>query len=235
MTDLPGWLAILAGGLVVTIGLTAATGVLAVIWSGLLATASISPWRWLRGTARLYADIFRSIPLLALLIFVYFGLGPYASKLGVSSFWLAVLALTLSESSYMAEVYRGALQSIPGSQWEAALSLGLSWPATVRLVVLPQALLPAIPSTVNALIATLKDSSLASLIAVNEVTQTATILVSDTFLPLQVYTVLGALYFVLIAPLSYVSKRLEAMLGSQFGVRARTGAVALQPVADARV
>ena len=169
--------------------------------------------------ARGYADVFRSIPLLALLIFIYYGLGPIAGQLNISAFWLAVLGLTLSKSSYLAEVYRSGLQAIPVEQREAAESLGLDWRQTLGLVVLPQALPPAVPGTVNLMIGTIKDSSLASLISVQEVTLTATILVSQTFLPLQVYLVLAVMYVALIAPLALAARLLERWLAHRFGLR----------------
>lgn len=222
MSDLASWVAILLGGLWVTILLSVAAGIATIIFSTLLAIASVCPSSVLRILARAYTDIFRSIPLLALLIFIYYGLGPLAVQLNISAFWLAVLSLTLSESSYLAEVYRGGLQAIPVEQREAAESLGLDWGKTLRLVVIPQALPPAIPGTVNLLIATIKDSSLASLIAIQEVTLTATTLVSQTFLPLQVYLVLAVMYVALIAPLAATARLLERWLARRFGLHPHT-------------
>jgi His/Glu/Gln/Arg/opine family amino acid ABC transporter permease subunit len=211
MNELLQWLGILGSGLLVTVELALAATALTVAFSAVLALADISPWRIVRLPALLYADVFRSIPLLALLIFVYYGLGPFASKLGISAFWLAVAGLTISESAYLSEVYRGGLQAIPDGQWDAAASLGLGWFSTARLVVLPQALPPAVPSTMNMAIAILKDSSLASLIAVPEVTLTATFLVSETFRPLQVYAVLALLYLALVVPLTLLAHRVEGL------------------------
>jgi His/Glu/Gln/Arg/opine family amino acid ABC transporter permease subunit len=213
-----GWVAILAGGLVVTLELTLFAVVFTIAWSTLLAVGNISPWRPVRLLASLYCDLFRSIPLLALIIFMYYGLGGLTARLGISDFWLMVAALTLSESAYLAEIYRGGLLAIPQGQWEAAESLGLGWWATLRLVVLPQALPPAVPSTLNMVIAAIKDSSLASLIAIGEVTLVATTLVSETFEPMQVYLVLAVLYLALIVPIALVSHRLEARLGAGLGV-----------------
>jgi His/Glu/Gln/Arg/opine family amino acid ABC transporter permease subunit len=211
MNELLQWLAILGSGLLVTVELTLAATALTVVFSAGLALADISPWRSVRIPALFYADVFRSIPLLALLIFVYYGLGPLASKLGISAFWLAVAGLTISESAYLSEVYRGGLQAIPDGQWDAAASLGLGWFSAARLIVLPQALPPAVPSTMNMVIAILKDSSLASLIAVPEVTLTATVLVSETFRPLQVYAVLALLYLALVVPLTLLAHRVERL------------------------
>jgi His/Glu/Gln/Arg/opine family amino acid ABC transporter permease subunit len=213
-----GWLAILAGGLVVTLELTFFAAIFTVVWSTLLAIGNISPQRPVRWLASLYCDLFRSIPLLALVIFMYYGLGGVTAGLGISDFWLMVAALTLSEAAYLAEIYRGGLLAIPQGQWEAAASLGLGWLASLRLVVLPQALPPAIPSTLNMVIAAIKDSSLASLIAVGEVTLVATTLVSETFEPMQVYFVLAVLYLALIVPIALLSHWLEARLGAGLGV-----------------
>jgi His/Glu/Gln/Arg/opine family amino acid ABC transporter permease subunit len=214
MSELVAWFAILAGGLVVTLELIICTALFTIVLSAALAICSISPWRFVRVLVSLYADLMRSIPLLALLIFLYYGLGRIAVGLGVSAFWLVVAGLTMSESAYLGEIYRGGLLAIPESQWEAAASIGLGWPSTIRLVVLPQALPAAIPSTLNMLISIIKDSSLASLVAVAEVTLVATILVSQTFEPMQVYLVLALLYLILIVPLSLLARWVEARVGS---------------------
>jgi His/Glu/Gln/Arg/opine family amino acid ABC transporter permease subunit len=213
-----GWLAILAGGLVVTLKLTFFAAVFTVVWSTLLAIGNISPHRPVRLLASLYCDLFRSIPLLALIIFMYYGLGGMTARLGIPDLWLMVAALTLSQSAYLAEIYRGGLLAIPQGQWEAAESLGLGWWGVLRLVVIPQALPPAVPSSLNMVIATIKDSSLASLIAVNEVTLVATTLVSETFEPMQVYLVLAVLYLALIVPVALLSHWLEMRLGVGQGV-----------------
>jgi polar amino acid transport system permease protein len=218
MSVLVSWLAILAGGLIVTIKLSAFTVLFAVVCSALLAICAISPWRPLRALAAVYCDLFRSIPLLALLIFVFFGLGRILSGLGISPFWLAVASLVINESAYLGEIYRGTLLSIPQTQWEAASSLGLGWVSILRLVVLPQAFPPAVPSTLNLLIGIIKNSSLASLVAVGEVTQTATILVSETFEPMQVYLVLSFLYLALILPISLLARWLERRVGAGVGL-----------------
>jgi His/Glu/Gln/Arg/opine family amino acid ABC transporter permease subunit len=209
------WLAILAGGLVVTVELVAVSMVLTIVVSVGLAIGSVSPWRPVRLLVAMYSDLLRSIPLLALLIFLYYGLGRLAVEFGISGFWLVVAGLTLSESAYLGEIYRGGLLAIPAGQWEAAASLGLTWPAMIRYVVLPQAVPPAVPSTLNMLIGVIKNSSLASLVAVNEVTLVATILVSDTFQPMQVYLVLALLYLLLIFPISLLSQWLERRLGKR--------------------
>jgi polar amino acid transport system permease protein len=215
------WIAILAAGLWVTVQLSFFAVLATVILSSVIAMASIMPWRPLRVAAQIYVDVVRSTPLLALLMFLYFALGPLVGRFGVSAFWLAVLGLTLSESSYLAEVYRGGLLAIPTAQWEAGESLGLRWGQVIRRVIVPQALPPGVPGTVNFMIATIKDSSLASLITVNEVTLVATSLVSATFKPFQVYLVLGLMYLALITPFALASRGLEGWIARRFGLQAR--------------
>lgn len=222
MSELAGWLAILAAGLVVTIELAAATLVLSVILSGLIALMSISPWAPLRALARLYVDVFRSIPILALAISVYYGLGAQLTSLGITPFGTAVGVLTIIESAYLAELYRGALESIRRAQWDAASSVGLGWLSTVRHVILPQALPPAIPVTLNMAIAIIKDSSLVSLIAVSEITLVANQLIAETFKPIQVYGLVALLYLVLVLPLSQASRLIERAVARRLGIRPRT-------------
>ncbi len=223
MHELAGWLAILAGGLVVTIELAAATLVLSVVLAGILALMSISPLRVLRIFATVYVDIFRSIPILALAISVYYGLGAELTSLGITPFETAVGVLTLIEGAYLAELYRGSLQSIRQQQWDAASSIGLGWMATVRQVILPQALPPAVPITLNMAIAIIKDSSLVSLIAVSEITLVANQLIAETFQPIQIYTMVALLYIALILPLSFISKRLEIIVSRRLGLTHRGG------------
>jgi len=213
-------------GLVGTIQLAAIASITTVLLAGALAIGRISPVRALRIIARVDVDLFRSIPLLALLIFFFFGLGPL---LGLSAFWLAVAALTFTESAYLGEVYRGALESIPASQWEAARSLGMSWRRIVRLIVIPQAVLPAIPATVNLLIAVIKDSALASLIAVGELTLSATILTSLTFKPVEVYLVVGLIYLAIIVPLSLLANYSERIVERRVGLRMATVSLLAAP------
>lgn len=206
--DLRDWLPVFFTGFVVTLELVGATLLFTIPMAGIISVSRICPSTVLRVVALGYVDLFRSIPLLALLTFVYYGLGRIV--VGVPTFWLGVACVGLNSSAYLAEVYRGGLQSLPSSQWEAASSLGLSWTQTMRRVIVPQAILPAIPGTVNAFVFIVKDSSLVSLITVAEITLQASQLVSETFLPLQIYVILAGWYLVLTIPATLLGGRLEA-------------------------
>lgn len=222
MSTLINWLGILGAGFVVTIELSALTLVFSVVLAGLVALMSISPWRPIRAMASTYVDVFRSIPILALAISVYYGLGATLNELGITPFGTALAVLTVIESAYLAELYRGSLEAIRRPQWDAASSLGLGWLATVRHVILPQALPPAVPITLNMAIAIVKDSSLVSLIAVSEVTLVANQLIAETFKPVQVYLLVALLYVVLVLPLSQVARRIERLVALKLGLQPRT-------------
>ena len=116
------------------------------------------PWTWL---GRAWVDGIRGVPLLVLIFFVYFGLG---RVLNLPQFVAGVLAIGICYSAYVGETVRAGIQAVPRGQWEAARSLGLSYPRTMRHVVLPQAARIVIPPVVNDFIACLKDSSLVSII-----------------------------------------------------------------------
>lgn len=210
VTDVITWLDVLSSGLVVTVEITVATMVLVVPLATLLAISAVSPWGPVRWASRIYTDVFRSIPLLALLLFAYYIVGPIGVTLGITAFQIAVAAITLNEAAYLSEVYRGAIESVPGPQWAAAASLGLGWGGAVRLVALPQALPACLPGTMNMVIATIKGSALASIITVAEVTLEANELIAKTFKPLEIYLMLAGLYLVLTIPLMLVTQRIES-------------------------
>lgn len=218
MTELGDWVVTLGTGFLVTLKLAGLTCLLALAISAIVATLSIAPSRLGPAFASGYVALFRSIPILALLIFLYYGLGPLAVRLGISAFWIAVASLSLIEAAYLAEILRGALQSVARGQWDAGASLGLSWFSTLRLIVLPQAVPSALPGTTNMVITIIKDASLASLIAVNEITLAATGLIGETFRPLPVFGLVALFYLALIVHLSFAAKRLERVVARAIGL-----------------
>jgi ABC-type amino acid transport system permease subunit len=165
-----------------------------------------------------WIELFRSIPILALMILLYFGLGPIVAHLGIEAFALAVAALSVSSSAYLAEVYRGAIRSVPQSQWNAAASLGMGHGLALRRIVIPQVIPPLAPSTLNALISVVKFSSLASLITVNELTLAGTMAVSLSFYPMHAYLLLGAFYAATIIPLIYICRWIEHWTKRRYGL-----------------
>lgn len=188
-----------------------------------VALLRVAPWRAPRVLAAAYVGLFQGTPVLLQLFLVYYGL---AVLTGVRiDPWPAVaLAFTLYAAAFLGEIWRGAIQSVPTAQWEAARALALSWPRAMRLVILPQAVRIAIPPTVGFLIQLIKGTSIASIIGFVELTRAGQLMVNVTFQPMLVYPVVAALYFMVCAPLSLLARRLELRLGLAAGPRATTAA-----------
>lgn len=227
MNEVWTWLPLIGAGLEVTAELSIITFVVSVPVALLLAIGSICPSRPLRMLCRDWVEVFRSVPQLALLLFFYYGLGKYSTQFGISPLWVAICALVLSESAYLSAVYRGILEAVSDAQWDASKSLGASWLKTMLFVIVPQSIRPALPGTMNALIFTVKDSSLASIVAVNEVTLAATEIVSISFEPLKTYLVVAVLYLIILIPLSVVARLLERWSGENLPRRRRLGNIYL--------
>ena len=157
-----------------------------------------------------YVQVFQGTPLLIQLFLTFFGI----SLFGISvSPWLAAsVCLTLYSSAYLAEIWRGCVDSVPKGQWEAAKSLALSFAQQLRLVVLPQAAKIAVAPTVGFMVQIIKGTALASIIGFVEITKTGGMIANATFQPFLVYSFVALFYFALCFPLSLLSKRLEMKL-----------------------
>lgn len=205
-----GWTAgPLLGGLLVTlrISLLSLLGMLAL---GLTtALLRLSPSTVARGAARCYLELVRNTPLLIQIFFIYFVMAPV---LDIGAPAAAVLALSLFEGAYAAEILRAGIVSISRGQWEAAASLGLGRFATYRFVILPQALRRILPPLTGQAISLVKDSSLVSTIAVYDLTMQAQKIVSETFLVFEVWFTVAAMYLLLSLGLSFAARRLEARM-----------------------
>ncbi|MGH7069478.1 MAG: amino acid ABC transporter permease [Acetobacteraceae bacterium] len=213
-----GWWADLTAGFVTTLELAGLASAGTLLIALVLALARVSSRRWLRTLATAYVELMRGVPVLAILILVYFGLGSLLVKLGINGFWMAVIILAFNEGAYASEVYRAALQSVQAGQWRAARSLGLGRAKIMRLVILPQAIPPAIPPTINEVIYLIKASALASLVGVNELTANAQVLISETFRPLDVLLFVSGLYLAIVVPLAYLGRFGEYLLARSHAV-----------------
>jgi len=163
-----------------------------------------------RGFARAYIELFQGTPLLMQLFMVFFGV----ALLGVDiSPWLAAaIALTLFTSAYLAEIWRGCVESIPGGQWEASASLALNPYEQLRHVILPQALRIAVAPTVGFSVQVIKGTAVTSIIGFTELTKTGGMLANATFEPFTVYGLVALGYFGLCYPLSLSARYLERRL-----------------------
>jgi len=175
-----------------------------------LALSRLSQWRALRWLAIGYIQIIQGTPLLILLFLAYFGLGILGAKL--EPVVAAGLALTLYTGAFLGEIWRGCIQSVPRTQWEASDCLGLDRLQQYVWVILPQATRIAIPPTVGFMVQVVKNTSLASIIGFIELARAGQIVNNSTFQPFLVFICVGAIYFALCYPLSVTSRYLERKL-----------------------
>jgi polar amino acid transport system permease protein len=162
----------LLAGLGVTVALGAVSIVAGLISGMGLALVRLYAVRPLKAVARLYIDVFRSLPLLVLLVLVYYAL-PFIG-IRLSSFAAAASALSLVSCAYSAEIFRAGIEAVPKGQFEAAAAIGLKWSHAMRDVVLPQALRIVMPPLTGNCINVLKDTALASVVAMPELLKQAT-------------------------------------------------------------
>ncbi|NVJ55862.1 MAG: amino acid ABC transporter permease [Vibrionaceae bacterium] len=174
----------------------------------IVALPALSSSKPLNAFNRIYVEVIRSIPVLVLLLWVYYGM-PTLLDISLNHFWAGVIALTIAESAFMAEVFRGGIQAIARGQHEAAESLGLNYWQKMRLVILPQAFRQILPPLGNQFVYILKMSSLVSVIGLSDLTRRANELVVNEYLPLEIYTFLVIEYLVLILCVSQAVRWLE--------------------------
>jgi polar amino acid transport system permease protein len=179
-------------------------GAVAGLGVALARTSERALLRWMTAG---YIAVFQGTPLLMQLFVVYYGLGLFGVQLPA---WLAVaIAFTLNASAFLGEIWRGAIQALPKGQTEAAHALGLHYLSRIKDVILPQALRIAQPATVGYLVQLIKGTSLAAIVGFIELARAGQIVSNQTFEPILVFGVVGAIYFVLCWPLSLYSARLE--------------------------
>ncbi|CAN7201161.1 amino acid ABC transporter permease [Acidovorax sp. LjRoot38] len=195
---------------VVTAELSAIGFVIALVLGAVLVWMLRSGVTLLRHGANGFIQLLRAVPLLALLLAIYFALP--AAGVTLSGYWAGAIGLGVHGAAYVAEVLRGGLKSVHGGQREAGLAAGLTPRKVFLYVTLPQALRVMLPPLLNSYVALLKDSSLCALIATNELMLTAKAMSSEYFLPLHIFILVGLLYFAIAFPLSMLSRWLERRL-----------------------
>lgn len=159
---------------------------------------------------RAYVELFRGTPLLMQLFFVYFGLPMLG--VNVDKFWAAFSAISLYTGAYVAEVFRAGVEAVPRGQVEASTALGLTFVQRLTYVIAPQALRVALPPLVGVYVSVIKDTSLATVIGYNELMRRAMELVLQYGRPLEIFLVVGILYFIICFPISKFSEWLERRL-----------------------
>ena len=175
-----------------------------------VAIARVSPLRGLRWLAAGYIGVIQGVPALMLLFLAYYGLS--LAGLELPPLAAAALSLAFYVSGYLADIWRGAIQSVPWQQWEASGSLGLTRAQQLRHVVLPQAVRIATPPSVGFAVQAVKNTSIVSIVNVVEVARAGQLVNNVTYEPFRVYGLVALLYFAICWPMSLLASRLERRL-----------------------
>ena len=197
----------LVKGLLITLEITLWSALLAVLIGLVTALLRLSRSAAGYAIATIYLEAVRNTPLLVQMYLFYFVLSPI---IGIERFWTGVICLAFFEASFIAEIIRGGILSIPRGQWEGASALGLKpWHVYAR-VVLPQAVPIMMPPMTNAVVNLIKNSAIVSVIAIFDLTTEGRNVISETFMSFEIWFTVAAIYLVLTISLSVVAARLEA-------------------------
>ena len=194
-------------GLVVTVELSLLAIVFAMVWGLVVAFGRMARARWLRTVTGAYIELVRDTPVLVQMYFIYFGFS--MAGFGMSGFISGLLALSLQNGGYIAEVYRAGIESISVKQVEGGKALGMSSWDVMSIVVLPQALVRVIPPLANQFIVVIKDTSLVSAIAVADLTQIGKLLTERSAASYEVFLTIAVLYLMMTGVVSGLSRLAE--------------------------
>ena len=202
-------------GLIVTLQISGMAALLAFSIGAILALMRISDYQFLKDIATVYIAIIRGTPLLVQIFIFYFII---ATIFELERFLAGALSLGIFFGAYIAEVLRGAIQSIDKGQYEAAKSLGMNYVQTMIYIIMPQALKRALPTLVGEMIALVKDSSLVSVISITDLTKVGREIVANTFSPFETWLIIAAMYFVITFALSAFGHNIETKMKKQGGM-----------------
>ncbi len=195
-----------------TIALSVIGLVLGAIAGLVIALARTSHIPVLRRVTGGYIAVFQGTPLLMQLFVIYYGLALVGLKLDA---WVSVaIGFTLHASAFLGEIWRGSIEAVPKGQTEAADVLGINYVTRMRKVVLPQAIRISLPATIGFFVQLIKGTSLAAIVGFAELARNGSVVSNQTFQPLVVYGIVGALYFAMCWPLSLYGSRLEQKLAT---------------------
>jgi len=216
--ELPHFLPLLLSGFLISVSVAVCSFIIAMLGGLLLAVSKMSKSKWVSRLASWYIEIIRGTPALTQLFIIYFGLSQYG--IDVPGFLAAVIGLGLNGAAYVAEIFRAGLTAIPDGQRQAALSLGLTPLQTFSHILVPQAFRLMLPPFCSYSIQLLKDTSLASVVAAPEIMFRARMLVAETYLSMQIYLLVAAIYLMISIPLGILANHLHQHLHSPASARA---------------
>jgi len=174
----------------------------------LLSVARVSGKKWLNFPCIAYVEVFRNTPPLIQLIWFYYAF-PILSGVQMSPITACFLGLALNTSAYCTEIFRSGILSIHKGQWEGGKAIGMSYATTMRRIILPQVIKRMLPAFTNRGIELAKITSLASVLAVQEIMYQGRLLSNAYYRPFEVFSTVAVVYFLVIFPGSYLSSRME--------------------------
>jgi His/Glu/Gln/Arg/opine family amino acid ABC transporter permease subunit len=210
LSDFILYLPTLLAGARLTILLSLVTFCVAIVIALLVALGRLSRYRILRIVLTVYVEFIRGTPGLVQIYYIFYVLPFWGLTLNAAL--AGILGLSLNYGAYLSEVFRGGIRSVPPTQREAATTIGLSYFQTLRFVILPQAFRNVLPPTVNYFLSLFKDTSLLSVITIQELTFSGLLLISTTFNSFVILTEIAIIYFLMCYPIALLSTYLEYRL-----------------------
>jgi len=212
--------ALFVRGVEYTVGYTVVTVLAGLVLGLLLGLGRLSKSRILNAPLVAFIEVFRCTPLLVQIVWFYYALPVVLQALldrevDIPSWLAAGMVLSFYTAAFYAEIFRGGILSIEAGQWDAARALGLRRWAMMRHVVLPQAVRRMVPPFMNQSIIQLKNTSLVSTIAIPDLLYQGSLISSDTFRPMETYTVIAAIYFLLLFPATRLVQAYERRLAAE--------------------
>jgi polar amino acid transport system permease protein len=200
-TVITSHLRFLGSGIATTLVLSVASGITSLVAGFVIALLRLYGPGWLRPIVVIYIDSMRAIPVLVVLVWTFFAL-PILTGLTMPPFFAALLGLTVHLAAYAAEIVRAGVESVRPGQMRAAVALGMSRAQAVRRIVMPQALVRVLPAFGSLLSITIKDTAIASVIAVTELMRQSETLAGQSFQPIEVFSFAMLVYFVMLFPVT---------------------------------
>ncbi len=200
---------VLLKGLVVTLELTIIIIILSTILGFVLGFLLNTKIRPLSYVLKIFVDSIRSLPLLIFLFWCYYFVPPFLGFERMSAFWIAVIAFTINMGCFIADIVRASILNLNRQHVDAALSVGMTRVQVLKTIVIPDVFYNILPSLSFLYIQIFKQSSLASVIAIHELTHSANLVILETFHSIEIYTAIGLIYILIVFPLSYFSRGLE--------------------------
>jgi polar amino acid transport system permease protein len=197
----------LQGTLVLAVACIAAAAVIGLV----VGAAKYAATPWLRWPASVFVEVFRNIPVLVQVMWMFFAL-PALVGVKLSVFVAAFLAISLNAGAFSAEIFRAGIQSIARGQWDASRALGMTYGRMMVRVILPQAIKRMVPAFTNRAVEIVKTTAIASVISYLELLHAGRTVASSNFNPIETFTIVGAIFIGVVYPLSLAARALELRL-----------------------